>query len=249
LHTVTQKNTGILHRPDAWYNDDAYIIEFSNYSVVSKRQEFGKLFITLIRVKAGYFMTNLSLDCDQIESALQLLEADINASEIHGTLCALLCADSANTGQMWFENLVPAAESLADQESEATQTLNQLCEETRLNLNDPTCEFELLLPADQEDIQTRTTALADWCQGFIMGLMMCGLKDFHKLPENSAEVSQDIMEISRAGSSYNLEESTEDENALEELIEYVRVGVLLINEELNPERKPANSGIDYTKLH
>jgi len=191
-------------------------------------------------------MTNLSIDCDQVETALQELGADINASEIHGTLCALLCADSANTGQNWFQTLVPDTEN--DRFVEAVQTLNLLCLESRQNLNDPTCDFQLLLPLD-DDIEARTTALADWCQGFIMGLMMCGLKDFHKLPENSAEVSQDIMEISRASSGYNLEETAEDETALEELVEYVRVGVLLINEELNPERKPANTAIDYNKLH
>ena len=194
-------------------------------------------------------MTNLTIDCDQVEAALQKLGAEINASEIHGTLCALLCVDSVNTGQNWFQSLVPEPESTESLNENIAQTLNLLCDETRQNLNDPSCDFQLLLPMDDEDTGTRTTALADWCQGFIMGLMMCGLKDFHKLPENSAEVSQDIMEISRIDSGYETEETEEDETALEELIEYVRVGVLLINEELNPERKPANTTIDYNKLH
>lgn len=194
-------------------------------------------------------MTGFSIDCDQVELALQTLGADINASEIHGTLSALLCADSANTGDNWFQSLVPDIENADAQHDDAANTLRSLCVETRLQLNDPTCDFQLLLPEDDNDITTRTTALADWCQGFIMGLMMCGLKDFQKMPENSAEVSQDIMEISRASSSYESEQSEEDEVALEELIEYVRVGVLLINEELNPDRKPANTAIDYNNLH
>ncbi len=194
-------------------------------------------------------MTSFSIDCDQVEIALQTLEADINASEIHGTLSALLCADSANTGEKWYQPLVPDIENPDAQHDDAARTLGLLCEETRQHLNDPTCDYELLLPDDENDITTRTVALSDWCQGFIMGLMMCGLKDFHKMPENSAEISQDIMEISRAGSGYDSEQTEEDEVALEELIEYVRVGVLLINEELNPDRKPANTGIDYNKLH
>lgn len=194
-------------------------------------------------------MTNLSIDFDQIELALQTLGADINASEIHGTLCALLCADSANTGDNWFQSLVPAIEDSSAIQDDAVQTLISLCHETRQKINDPTCDYHLLLPSDDNDIATRTTALSDWCQGFIMGLMVCGLKDFHKLPENSAEVMQDIIEISRAGSAFETEQSEEDEVALEELIEYVRVGVLLINEELNPDRKPANTSINYDNLH
>lgn len=194
-------------------------------------------------------MTSFSIDYDQVELALQTLDADINASEIHGTLSALLCADNANTGENWYQNLVPNIENPDAQHDDAVQALKLLCDETRRHLNDPTCDYQLLLPQDDNDISTRTTALSDWCQGFIMGLMICGLKDFHKLPENSAEVSQDIMEISRASSSYESDQTEEDEVALEELIEYVRVGVLLINEELNPDRKPANTDIDYNKLH
>ena len=194
-------------------------------------------------------MTNFSIDCDRIEHALQTLDADINASEIHGTLCALLCADSSITGENWYKTLVPATDNNNVLHGEAKQTLNLFCDETRQQLNDPTCDYQLMLPSDDNDITTRTTALSDWCQGFIMGLMICGVKDFQKLPEDSAEAAQDIMEISRASSSYEMAQTEEDEVALEELIEYVRVGVLLINEELNPERKRVNTTIDYDNLH
>lgn len=194
-------------------------------------------------------MTNMSTDFDQVEHALQTLGADINASEIHGTLSALLCADAANIGDNWFQSMVPEIENGNALHDEAINTLNLLSNETRQNINDPTCDYQLLLPSDDNDIATRTTALSDWCQGFIMGLMVCGLKDFHKMPEDSAEVTKDILEISRAGSSYEIDDSEEDENALEELIEYVRVGVLLINEELNPDRKAAITSVDYNKLH
>jgi hypothetical protein len=194
-------------------------------------------------------MTNLSIDFDQVELALQSLGADINASEIHGTLCALLCANSANTGDNWFQSLVPAIEDSSVLQDNAVQTLISLCQEARQNINDPTCDFHLLLPSDDEDLATRTTALSDWCQGFIMGLMICGLKDFHKMPEDSAEAAKDILEISRASSAYDMDQSEDDEIALEELIEYVRVGVLLINEELNPDKKPAITSGNYNNLH
>lgn len=194
-------------------------------------------------------MTNLAFDFDNVELALQKLEADISASETHGTLCALLCADAASTGEKWFQSLVPEAENPDELYYEATQILEQLRSESQRQLNDPTCDYQLLLPSDDTDITTRTIALGEWCQGFVMGLMMCGLKDFHKLPENSAEVCNDILEISRASSSYETEETEEDQTALEELTEYVRVGVLLINEELNPERKPVSTTIDYNNLH
>jgi uncharacterized protein YgfB (UPF0149 family) len=78
---------------------------------------------------------------------------------------------------------------------------------------------------------------------------MGGLKDFRKLPENSAEAAQDIVEISRIGSKYESEGSEEDAVALEELIEYVRVGVLLINEELHPSRAAPVMTPDTNNIH
>jgi len=183
-------------------------------------------------------MTNPGLDCDQVESALQSLDADINASELHGTLSAILCADDNSQADTWYQELVPITDDNDLLRQEAKLTLELLYKQTKQDLNDPLCDYQLLLPADQDSIDDRTAALGDWCQGFIMGLMMSGIKDFHKLPENSAEVSQDIVEISRAGSTFGADDAEEDEVALQELIEYVRVGVLLINEELHPQRTP-----------
>lgn len=181
-------------------------------------------------------MTNDVFDCDQIESALQSLAADIGSSEIHGTLCGLLCASNNTQANSWFVSLVPEIDNSNLLQKEAQQLLVLLYEETQRQLNDPTCDFQLLLPDDYTDLATRTISLGDWCQGFIMGFMMCGIKDFRKLPENSAEVAQDIVEMSRIGSEYESENTEDDAEALEELIEYVRVGVLLINEELHPSR-------------
>ncbi|MCI0508141.1 MAG: UPF0149 family protein [Gammaproteobacteria bacterium] len=181
-------------------------------------------------------MTNEVLDFSQIESALQALEADINPSEIHGTLCGMLCATSDTQANSWFQSLIPATDTNDLLAIEARHTLATIYDETQRQLNDPTCDFQLLLPGEQTDLATRSISLGDWCQGFVMGLIMGGLKDFRKMPENSAEAAQDIVEISRIGSNYQTEGGEEDAAALEELIEYVRVGVLLINEELHPSR-------------
>jgi yecA family protein len=194
-------------------------------------------------------MTNLPLDYDQIESALQTLGADINTSEIHGTLCAILCVDGQLDADNWYQSSIPETDNNDLLQNEAKQMLSLFYNETRQHLNDPTCDFQLMLPVGDNDLNARTIALGDWCQGFIMGLMTCGIKDFRKMPENSAEVTQDIVEISRAGTTYESEDSEEDAVALEELIEYVRVGVLLINEEFHPDKKAPVTSSGYNNLH
>ena len=194
-------------------------------------------------------MTSDVFNYDRIESALQTLEADINPSEIHGTLCAMLCATSNTDRDTWFQPLVPSSDTSDVLANEARQTLAEFYEETYSHLNDPTCDFQLLIPGDYAELSTRTISLGDWCQGFIMGFMMSGIKDFRKLPENSAEVAQDIVEISKIGSEYNSDNTEDDAEALEELIEFVRVGVMLINEELHPTRSAPIVVPDTENIH
>jgi len=174
-----------------------------------------------------------------ISSALEKLETEVTPSEIHGTLCGLLCASIGATANQWQNNLWPHMEKNKNDlvQADALESLNQLHDITRLQLNAPTCEFELLLPDDNDPLDNRVNALGDWCQGFLVGLTLGGLEDFSPLPEDAREVANDLVEIARAGSSYDLEGSEEDEHAYAELVEYLRVGILLINEELQPSQE------------
>lgn len=58
--------------------------------------------------------------------------------------------------------------------------------------------------------------------------------DFAPRPENAREITKGLLEIACAGISCEQEGSEDDENADDELVECLRVGVLLINEERQP---------------
>ncbi len=173
-----------------------------------------------------------------LDSALHKLDTEITPSEIHGTLCGLLCANSNAGADIWQQALWPNQPSSDLLVAEAYDVFKQTHDTTRQQLNDPACEFQMLLPDDDDSLDTRVNALGDWCQGYLIGLSLGGITDFAPLPENAREITKDLLEIARAGTSYELEGSEEDENAYAELVEYLRVGVLLINEELQPTQAP-----------
>lgn len=56
------------------------------------------------------------------------------------------------------------------------------------------------------------------------------------LPEDTAELIRDMVEIARAGHDLG-DDSDADEDSYMQVFEYVRMGVLLINEELQPSHK------------
>lgn len=174
-------------------------------------------------------------DFEKIEQSLYRLGADIAAAEFHGTLCGILCSASGKVDE-WFMKSFPPADASDALAQEAAQALVSLYQETMRQLNDPTCDFHLLLPDDESSMEQRTEALGEWCQGFLIGLGTVGITDYSTLPEEAAEVCQDMIEIARAA-SYDIDSGEEDEAAFADLEEYVRVGVLLVNEALQPNRQ------------
>lgn len=180
----------------------------------------------------------LPLDFFVIDDALQRLGADIGAAEFHSIISGMLCAQG-DIGVHALEQVIPMPEAGDVLGHEAYDVLTHCTLGILAQLNDPECGFQLLLPEEDYDLQTRTEALADWCHGFLVGLTNSGISDFTALPSEAAELCQDMIEISRVG-HYPQEDTEEDRAAFEELVEYIRMGALLINELLNPTSSTPN---------
>lgn len=176
-------------------------------------------------------------DAVLVES-LDRLDIEVTLGEVHGTACGLLCASTDASTRCWQQALWP--DHLAATQDDPV--FAQLHEVTRSQLNDPNCDLQLLLPDDHNSLDARVHALSDWCQGFLVGLSLGGMKDFSSLPIGAREIAEDLVEIARAGTSYQLADSEEDEQAYAQLVEYLRVGVLLINEELHPVQASSQPG-------
>ena len=192
-------------------------------------------------------MTYSLLSYEELLIPLQKLDIDKDPSEIHGSLCGILCAKDKHEAQIDIALLIPELDSANLLHRECFDSLTELYNQTLLQLNDPNCEFYMLLPDENStDLQTLVDALGDWCQGFLVGLSFGGITDIDGLEPDSAELVQDFVEIARAGSSYALEDSDDEQQAFTELLEYVRIGVLLIHEEQHPIR---SAPIDTSVLH
>lgn len=177
-------------------------------------------------------------DFQTLQQALRQAEAELLAAEAHGVLCGMYCASGNVSLESWLKQVFEVLDMDSTGIREASQLLVGLHENTRQQLNDTEALFELLLPADESSLVERTEALAEWCHGFIFGLAAGGLKRDAQLPADTAELLADMVAISRAGLDETQADET-DEDAYMQLCEYVRMGVLLITEELQPVL-PAN---------
>ena len=176
-------------------------------------------------------------DYNSLTDALAKADAELVASESHGALCGMLCAAGTVELSMWLDQIFEEFDVNNLLVKEASQLLVGLYNDTKAQLKDSDTDFHLILPEDNESLAQRTEALASWCQGFTYGLAAGGLKKDQQLPQDTTELIKDMVEIARAGHDLG-DDSDADEDSYMHIYEYVRMGVLLINEELQPSHAP-----------
>ncbi|HET9033109.1 MAG TPA: UPF0149 family protein [Dokdonella sp.] len=170
----------------------------------------------------------------KFSTILSKLRAGINASDLHGSLTGYLCAGGKATEDTWGEALALdfTAEGIQD-----NPAFPQFFRQTRAQLDDVEFGFVPMLPADAAALETRAEALVDWCRGFLGGVGLAGAgKRGNELSADAREIVKDFATI--ASSNLDVSGKEEDETALVEVIEFVRVGVLLLHSELAPASSP-----------
>ena len=195
-------------------------------------------------------MANSHTDYATLSVALDGLGGAMTVSELHGGFCGVLCAGGAAAASTWIEEFVAETEAPADEVEEARDIFRVMEVETRRALASTDLEFRPLLPEDDSALDARVEELALWCHTFLSGLALGGLsltEDSTRLSVDSdaeaatetslEEIVKDFAAISRAGlSAGELSDPTDADFALAEIVEYVRVSVQIVLEEIADTR-------------
>ncbi len=192
----------------------------------------------------------MQYDYPSMTEALSRIGPGNDASESHGVLCGLLCTNGEGAVKLWLQHLMSQVnEGTGISSGELSTLLNPIIHESLRQLASVECDFQPILPQDPASIAERTTALAHWAQGFLVGMSFGGVKDLKELPADSMEILLDFTKIAQAG-KYNVEGTEEDDAAFTEISEYLRAGVLLVYQELRSLKKaPQTTSPDKSRLH
>ncbi|MFK7994062.1 MAG: UPF0149 family protein [Granulosicoccus sp.] len=187
----------------------------------------------------------MNISHQNIGSSLSQLNVPLPASEVHGLCCGLLCAQPSTAAKTrWFTEVLDSA-SLSPAEvagnAAPLKSLDDWFTQTLSAMNDTDLEFEPTLPEDDVPVLHRLRALGDFCAGFTYGIgLTMAQRGNRPLPEDTREIIEDFQAIDAADPADQPNDdgeilSTENQEAMYvELLEYVRVGVLLVLEELRP---------------
>ena len=170
-------------------------------------------------------MSSLEMpDYVEITEQIQQLQLGIDAAELHGSLCGYLSGSPDAPGRSdWLEKVMADPDVV---KVDPDSALDRLFIATGALLESPDFGFDLLLPGVDLPVIERGDALMSWCRGFLGGLgLAAGASP--PLSEESQDALADLARMAASELSY--EDPEADEQALEEVSEFVRVAALLLH--------------------
>ncbi|WP_395344702.1 UPF0149 family protein [Ningiella sp. W23] len=166
---------------------------------------------------------------EQLSNKLNQENIIVDGAEVHGILCGMLAGGMNVDDHGWVEALadvINQGEALSvDMQDVITELYNQICQQ----FIEPDFALKMCLPDDASPINERGQALTHWVQGFLLGF---GLHqaDLTKCSEDVKEALEDFSQIVRMDEQ--MSEDEESEQALFEVVEYVRISAMLCFNEL-----------------
>ena len=177
---------------------------------------------------------------DDIDALVGRLRLGTAASELHGSLCGYLAGGGSLRGTSILAALQLDGEA-TDVDADDLALLDRLARQSETELADPELGFEPLLPEDDRPLAERAEAMADWCRGFLGGFGLAGTTAHAQLSDEAQEVLRDLGTV--AGSSFDFGDEEEDEDALVEVQEFVRVAAMLLYTECGAPDPSASGSV------
>ena len=178
----------------------------------------------------GKFQLSIYRDLDD---KLLASEWNAGASEAHGLLSGLACRgidDSAIRNKMFL--------------FQATEETTILMLEGMFNLalrdlSSDSFEFTLMIPPEQSQMVEQAESLSSWCQGFTQGFCHDGDAILQNCSTTVSEIMEDIIAISNIIIDPLELNTDEAERDLMEILEYLKISIQLIFDELNSRQTPS----------
>ncbi len=165
------------------------------------------------------------VEYDDLDDLTHRLKLGTTPSELHGSLSGFLAGGGRVGRRSLLAVLQLDGEAANPSPADAT-LLERLARQAAHQLADPELGFEPMLPDDDRPLAERAEATVEWCRGFLGGFGLAGPQSHARLSEEAQEVLRDLGTIASSHLDFGSED--EDEDALIEVHEFVRMGAMLL---------------------
>lgn len=174
-------------------------------------------------------MENNDVSFEIVANRLLANKIASDPSEIHGIICGMLAGGMSLDNTEWLNSLADFVNTGEPFDSDLRQLMQDIFKQSCEQFSDPSFGLVLCLPDDSAPISERGQSIISWVQGFLLGF---GVQQEEKksCSEEVKEALQDFAEIARMDNE--MSEDEESEQALFEVMEYVRISAMLCFSEL-----------------
>jgi len=183
-------------------------------------------------MRFGVSKQALCYDYERLEALLFAVNTPFEPAYLHGVMTSILCFSEPkqNKSDLWQQivSILPCDE---ENHPELLKLFSELFSGTMAQLQAPdNGSLNLVLPQDELSLSERLSALAQWCEGFLAGIQLCRIQPEQLLKNESVkEVLSDLLHIQDI--EFEEPDSEENEKNIFEIIEFIKIGVLLIHAE------------------
>lgn len=184
--------------------------------------------------------TAATLDFDEYCNRMLEFGYEVSPSELHGLLSGVAC-----TGlKIRPDSLINLslkhldADSCSDRNRAAILTMHEMIEREMFSSDS---RYAVFLPDDELELTQRLRCLTAWCQGFLVGFgTATAQQQVSRFSPETEEALKDIVNIANmaddsASEDGVADDAEADEEAYAQIVEYLKVAVLLMSSEFLAE--------------
>jgi len=181
-----------------------------------------------------------TLDFDEYCNRMLEFGYEVSPSELHGLLSGVACTGLKIRPDSLI-NLVLKhldADSCSERNRSAILAMHEVVEREMFSSDS---RYAIFLPDDELDLTQRLRCLTAWCQGFLVGFgTATAQQQVSRFSPETEEALKDIVNIANMADDSATEDGAEedveaDEVAYAQIVEYLKVAVLLMSSEFLAE--------------
>lgn len=180
---------------------------------------------------------------DEVARVFAGMLLDMHPSFVHGCWIALIVGGRHHSPKAWVDFLIQEKDAWGKLDVKIQHLFLSIAEASVEQLGDPHYVLQLLLPNDDETLDDRVHALGEWCMGYMRAFNENKKELIHWMGQDAKEALADLEEITEV--TIDVTEDPHAEENYAEVVEYLRVAVSLIHQEILAGRTQSGQHSPY----
>jgi uncharacterized protein YgfB (UPF0149 family) len=180
---------------------------------------------------------------EEVANLFASVMLDVHPSFVHGCWIGLIAGGRHHSPKAWVEFITQKTDGWSSQGLPVQHMFLSIAEASVEQLGDMHYVLQLLLPDDEDPLEDRVHAVSEWCNGFIRAIKDSKIDVTTYLGNDAKEAFADMEDITQV--SIDVEHDPQAEENYAEVVEYLRVAVSLIHQDILSGRTQAGQHSPY----